>query len=115
MGVSHSQGYLFEIPYDKDCSILGSTLGSPIEGNYHIGFWARFMFSRLWVGIIDHECFLKVVTMPGYRTVGQCIAIPWLWGGLGEEKRLSGLEKADGVRCLDSGYGYEVSFLPLVS
>ena len=63
---------------------------------------------------MNHECFLKVVSMTGYKTAGQCIAIQWLWGG-SARKRLSGLEKDDGVCCLDSGSGYEVSCLWLAS
>ena len=36
MGVSQNYGYLFGGPHNKDCSILGSILGSLILGNYHL-------------------------------------------------------------------------------
>ena len=36
MGFSQNRGYLFRGPNIKDYSILGSILGSPILGNYHI-------------------------------------------------------------------------------
>ena len=32
MGVSQNYGYPFEGPHNKDCSILGSILGSPYFG-----------------------------------------------------------------------------------
>ena len=34
-------GTLFGGPHNKDCSILGSILGSPILGNYHFVCWWR--------------------------------------------------------------------------
>ena len=34
--VSQNEGYLFGCPYDKDHEIVGSMLGTPIYGNYHI-------------------------------------------------------------------------------
>ena len=34
--VSQTQGYLLGCPSDKDYSILGSILGPPILGNYHV-------------------------------------------------------------------------------
>ena len=37
MGVSNSKGYLFWGPYNKDPTISGTLLGSPVFGNPHIG------------------------------------------------------------------------------
>ena len=37
MGLSQNQGYNSGGPYNEDYSILGSMLGSPIWGNYHMG------------------------------------------------------------------------------
>ena len=36
MGVSQNSGYLFGGPHNKDCSTLGSILGSPVLGNDQI-------------------------------------------------------------------------------
>ena len=36
MEVSQNYGYLLGGPYNKDYSILGSILGCPILGNYHM-------------------------------------------------------------------------------
>ena len=36
MEVSQNWGFLFWIPHNKDSQILGSNLGSPVMGNYHI-------------------------------------------------------------------------------
>ena len=37
MGVSENQGYLILGPYNKDPTIWGTILGSPVFGNSHIG------------------------------------------------------------------------------
>ena len=35
-GVSQNWGYLFGGPHTKDCSVLGSIMGFPYFGNYHV-------------------------------------------------------------------------------
>ena len=42
MGVSQHSGYHFRGPNKKDCIILGSILGHPILGNYHIGIMEKW-------------------------------------------------------------------------
>ena len=44
LGVSQNEGYLYGGPH-KDKSVLGSKLGSPFWGNYHL--YSIFNFSRL--------------------------------------------------------------------
>ena len=43
-------GVPFGGPYNKDYSILGSTLGSSILGNYHIGLASADNGAIYWVG-----------------------------------------------------------------
>ena len=43
MGVSQNWGCLVGSPHKKDYSILGSTLGSLILGNYHMGIVIKFV------------------------------------------------------------------------
>ena len=51
VGISQNKGYLVGGPYNKDYSILGSILGSPILGNYQVGFR---MIPRSWDGFELH-------------------------------------------------------------
>ena len=37
LGVSHNKGTLFWGPYNKDPTIWGTILGSPLFGNPHLG------------------------------------------------------------------------------
>ena len=53
MGVSQNQGYLFGGPFSKDCSILGSMLGSPYLGKLpHIVIMEKKMETTGITGVI---------------------------------------------------------------
>ena len=55
MGVSQYWGYFFGGPYNKDYSILGSILGSPILGNYMSRFTESIMNLNLGCEVDSRE------------------------------------------------------------
>ena len=56
MGVSENRGYLILGPYNKDPTIYGTILGSPIFGNSHIRHLPkgpRYSYAGYFKGFLD--------------------------------------------------------------
>ena len=67
-GFPKIRGTLFGVPYNGDYSILGSILGSPILGNYHMSGmrFARFCGHRLWQDLFTWYFVVTVETVSGW-------------------------------------------------
>ena len=64
MGVSHNKGTLNWGPYNKDPTICGTILGSPIFGNPQIGGKSRVCRSA--VPVFDGSWYNSIMTFFGF-------------------------------------------------